>query len=440
MTGGLFYLRQSVFTVTFCGIVIVYKERDANHILSFTVLKFRSIRKKVDAVYTEEGKEQKAMLYRRFQNMELSALGFGGLRFPVLNGDDGKINEAAAEEMIAYAMEQGINYYDTAWGYHEGNSELVLGKILSKYPREKFNLATKFPGYDLSNMSKVEEIFEKQLEKCRVSYFDFYLFHNVCKASIDAYLNPEYGIFNYLKKQRESGRIRHLGFSAHASIPVMKRFLDAYGEHMEFCQIQCNYIDWTYLHAKGKVELLNEYKIPVWVMEPVRGGRLANLSENQENVLKKMRPEESVVAWAFRFLQSQPDVVMVLSGMSNMQQLKENISTYKEDKPLSEAEMATLLEMAKGMLDGALPCTACRYCTTHCPKGLNIPSLLAIYNEHNTARKGSNPPPSLSLSLKSVPEDKQPSACIGCRSCEKVCPQNIKISEDMADFVSKLKI
>ena len=173
--------------------------------------------------------------------------------------------------MFDCAMAQGINYYDTAWGYHNGNSELVTGENLSRYPRDSYYLATKFPGYDLANMDKVKEIFEKQLEKCRVDYFDFYLFHNVCEMNIDEYLNPAHGIYDYLMEQKRNGRIRHLGFSAHGSYSVMKRFLEAYGKDMEFCQIQLNYLDWTFQDAKAKVQLLERYQIPVWVMEPLRG-------------------------------------------------------------------------------------------------------------------------------------------------------------------------
>ena len=154
------------------------------------------------------------MIYRDFQDLKLSALGMGAMRLPVVDGDDARIDEAAAFEMVDLAMKSGVNYYDTAWGYHNGNSELVMGKALARYPRESFYLATKFPGYDLSNMPKVQEIFEKQLEKCQVEYFDFYLFHNVCEMNIDAYLDPQYGIYEYLLEQKKNGRIRHLGFSA----------------------------------------------------------------------------------------------------------------------------------------------------------------------------------------------------------------------------------
>ena len=376
------------------------------------------------------------MVYKEFQDLKLSALGMGAMRLPVVDGDDSKIDVAAAEAMVDYAMEHGINYYDTAWGYHDGHSETVIGNALKKYPRESFYLTTKFPGYDLSNMDKVEEIFEKQLEKCQVDYFDFYLFHNVCEMNIDAYLDDEkYGIYTYLKAQRDAGRIRHLGFSAHGSYDVMKRFLEAYGKDMEFCQIQLNYLDWDFQDAKKKVELLKEYNLPVWVMEPLRGGKLASLAEEDEAKLKALRPEESIPAWAFRFLQSIPEVTMVLSGMSSMKQMQENIETFGEEKPLTDKEMETLLTIAGEMTKKtALPCTACHYCVSHCPQGLDIPEILALYNEHCFTEGGFIAP----MAMVSWKKEKLPSACIGCRSCEAVCPQQIKISEAMSDFAQKL--
>ena len=375
------------------------------------------------------------MIYRNFQEIKLSGLGMGAMRLPVIDGDDSRIDETKTQAMVDYAMEQGVNYYDTAWGYHDGHSETVMGKALSRYPRESYYLATKFPGYDLSNMDKVEEIFEKQLEKCGVEYFDFYLFHNVCEMNIDAYLDEKYGIYEYLMKQKAAGRIRHLGFSAHGNLDVMKRFLDAYGKDMEFCQIQLNFLDWTFQGAKEKVELLKEWNIPVWVMEPLRGGKLAKLADEDEKALKALRPEESIPAWAFRFLQSVPGVTMVLSGMSSLQQMQENIRTFAEDKPLNEKERNTLLQIADKMVKKiVLPCTACHYCTSHCPQGLPIPELLALYNEHCFTEGGFIAP----MALSAYPQEKLPSACIGCRSCEAVCPQQIKISEAMADFAQKM--
>lgn len=376
------------------------------------------------------------MIYRDFQGLKLSALGFGTMRLPTIGGVYSKIDEKSAAEMFDYAIQHGVNYFDTAWGYHDGESENTDGKILSKYPRESFYLASKFPGYDLSNFGRVEEIFEKQLKKCRVDYFDFYLFHNVCEMNIDAYLNEEkYGTYSYFMEQKRNGRIRHLGFSAHGSLAVIERFLEKYGKDMEFCQLQINYLDWEFQNAKGKVELLKKYNIPVWVMEPVRGGKLASLAAEDEKKLKALRPNDSIASWAFRFLQALPEVKVILSGMSDMRQVKDNIKTFEEEKPLNAEESAALDAIAREMLaKTSLPCTACRYCTSHCPKHLDIPELIKLYNEHRFTGGGFIAP----MVVSALAEEKRPSACIGCRGCEKVCPQQIKISEMMKDFTARL--
>ena len=375
------------------------------------------------------------MIYKKFQDLELSALGMGAMRLPVIGGDNGKIDEAETARMVDYAMGHGVNYYDTAWGYHDGASEVVLGRALGRYPRESYYLADKFPGYDLSNMDHVERIFEEQRRRCNVEYFDFYLFHNVCEMNIDAYLDEKYRILKYLLQQKQAGRIRHLGFSVHGSYAVMKRFLDAYGEHMEFCQVQLNYLDWTFQDAKAKIQLLRDSKIPVWVMEPLRGGKLASLPEPYSAELKALRPEETLPAWAFRYLQTIPDVTVILSGMSNFEQLQENIRTFETEAPLNSKELDTLYRIAGEMVrQTALPCTACRYCTAHCPQGLDIPMLLGLYNEHCFTGGGFLAP----MALSALPDDKQPGACIGCKGCEAVCPQQLKISEAMADFANKL--
>ncbi len=379
------------------------------------------------------------MIYKDFQDLKLSALGFGAMRLPTVDGKDAEIDKQAASAMVSEVMKKGINYYDTAWGYHEGNSELIMGEILSEYPRDSFYLATKFPGYDLSNMDKVEEIFEKQLEKCRADHFDFYLFHNVCEMNIDAYLDESHGIFAYLMEQKQNGRIKHLGFSAHGEAPVMRRFLEKYGKEMEFCQIQLNYLDLKFQDAQAKLELLKEYEIPVWVMEPLRGGRLANLTEEEIAKLAALRPDETAVSWAFRFLQSIPEVTMILSGMSNMEQLLANIETFETEKSLNQNEQRVLQKIADEMAAKvALPCTECRYCTTHCPQGLDIPYLLSLYNEHRSTTLAGGMSFIAPMALSAVEKEKQPSACIGCGSCEAVCPQQIKISQAMKEFVGAL--
>ena len=374
------------------------------------------------------------MFYRDFQGMKLSALGFGAMRLPVVDGDDGRIDEDAALRMVDTAMKSGINYYDTAWGYHGGHSEEVLGRALAKYPRDSFYLATKFPGYANSNFGKAEEIFEKQLEKCGVEYFDFYLCHNVTESNIDDYLaDDRFGTVSYLLEQKKAGRIRHLGFSCHGALPVLRAFLEKYGKDMEFCQLQLNYIDWHFQKDSEKVALLSEYGIPVWVMEPLRGGKLASLPEQYEAQLRALRPDETIPAWAFRFLQTVPEITMVLSGMSNMKQLKANIATWDEDKPLSDEEWNAILSIGDTMATG-VPCTACHYCTNHCPMELDIPHLIALYNEHKFTGGGFIAP----MALGALPADKQPSACLGCGSCAAVCPQQIDIPGVLADFAEMM--
>ncbi|MBR5429294.1 MAG: aldo/keto reductase [Firmicutes bacterium] len=377
------------------------------------------------------------MIYKKFKDKQLSALGMGCMRLPLRDGKTEHIDEAQVADMVAYAMAHGINYYDTAWGYHGGNSETVMGQVLQQYPRDSFYLASKFPGYDLGNMDKVEEIFEKQLEKCRVDHFDFYLIHNVCEMNIKDYLDPRHGIMDYLLRQQEAGRITHLGFSDHSGLEVTRSFLQAYAEHMEFCQIQLNWLDYTFQDARGKMELLDSYGLPVWVMEPVRGGKLARLAPEYAARLQALRPDETLPGWCFRFLQGLPQVTVVLSGMSDLEQIKANIATFAEAQPLNAEEDAALQGIAQELIaKNTLPCTACRYCTAHCPQELDIPYLIELYNEHSFTGDGAFIAP---MALAALPQDKQPSACVGCRSCEALCPQQIKISEVMADFTARLQ-
>lgn len=373
------------------------------------------------------------MIYSDFQELKLSNLGLGMMRLPVK--EDGLIDEEETAKMIEYALANGINYYDTAWGYHNGESENVVGKILSKYPRDSYYLASKFPGYDLNNMGKVEEIFNTQLKKCNTPYFDFYLIHNVCEKNIDGYLDEKNGILPYLLKQKEDGKIKKFGFSIHGDLNTMNRFLEMYGPYMEFCQIQLNYLDYEFQAANAKMEVLKELNIPVWVMEPLRGGKLVKALDNYKDKLNELRPNIDEVEWAFRFVQTFPEVKVILSGMSNMEQLKQNIEIFNEYKPLNENEFEVLKTIGHDMISGnVLPCTACRYCTEKCPMGLDIPMLIDLYNEHTVTGGGFIP----AMRIECLSDDKKPSACIGCKACEAVCPQNIKISEAMDDFSKKM--
>ncbi|MBQ9967391.1 MAG: aldo/keto reductase [Oscillospiraceae bacterium] len=369
------------------------------------------------------------MIRNDFQDKSLSRLGFGTMRLPTKA--DGQIDEAQVQEMVDYAMAHGVNYFDTAYPYHEGLSETVIGRCLSKYPRESFFLATKYPGHQIAERYDPAEVFEKQLKKCGVDYFDFYLLHNIYEKSIDVYLDPQWGIVEYFLEQKRLGRIKHLGFSTHARLDTMERFLDAVGEHMEFCQIQLNYLDWTLQKARSKYDMLTRRGIPVWVMEPVRGGKLVSLPG--EKSLHAMRPDEKTVAWAFRFLQGLPNCKMILSGMSNMAQMVENIKTFEEEKPLNREETALILAMAD-TIKGNIPCTACRYCCDSCPQGLDIPVLLNICNDLKVQETFN-----VSMAVEAMPEEKRPQACIACGKCMKMCPQNIQIPKHMQELTEIMK-
>ena len=354
------------------------------------------------------------MKYNSFQDDRLSALGFGLMRLPM---KDGAIDARQTAEMIDLAIRSGVNYFDNAWPYHDGLSETVCGEILSHYPRSSYRLADKFPGHQHLDNFTPAPIFEKQLEKCRVEYFDYYLLHNVCENSQDTYLNDQWGLLDYFLEQKRLGRIRHLGFSAHGEPECLRRFLDSqWGEHMEFCQIQLNYIDWTLQKADEKVALLNERHIPIWVMEGLRGGMLA----------------EKGVEKAFRWIQQVPGVVVTLSGMSNLDQMKENIDIFSRLAPLDDDEQKELCSYTES-LGNFIPCTSCRYCQSECPQGLSIPSLLSVLNDIRVGGASLTP----MMFIEALPAHQQPSACLSCGNCSYICPQHIDIPAAMAELAGE---
>ena len=363
-----------------------------------------------------------------FQELSLSRLGFGTMRLPQ---KDGAIDEGQVFEMVDYALANGVNYFDTAYPYHGGLSEVVAGKALRRHPRDQWLLATKYPGHQIASSYNPAEIFEEQLAKCGVEYFDFYLLHNVYENSMGVYMDPKWGIIDYFREQKRLGRIRHLGFSTHARPETLERFLGQVDD-MEFCQIQLNYLDWTLQDAKAKYRLLTERNIPVWVMEPLRGGKLAALPEEQAEKLRALRPAESQAAWGLRWLMALPNVKMVLSGMSDMAQMKDNVATFSEGAPLTEAENAVLADIAEALKVG-VPCTRCRYCCDGCPMGLDIPMLLHGYNDLKFTRSMTVP-----MKMDALPPEKRPQACIGCGACAAVCPQGIDIPGTMSEFAELL--
>ncbi len=353
------------------------------------------------------------MIYKQFQDIQLSRLGMGNMRLPT---NWGKIDKKKAEEIIDYAMEQGINYYDTAYVYHHGKSESFLGEALSKYPREKYYLATKF--FVMANPN-IEKVFEEQLRRLHTDYIDFYLLHCVNEMTSSAYRNQNRRYMDFLLEQKAKGRIRHIGFSSHGKPDTLEQFLN-WSDAFEFVQIQLNYLDWTMQNAKRQYEIITEHGLPVWVMEPVRGGRLASLGK-YDAVLKEAKPEWSVPAWAFHWLMGLPGVTMILSGMSTMEQIRDNVSTFQKDEPLTAEQNMLLMNVAAGYESKlAVQCTACRYCCDDCPKGIDIPRWMNFYNELALNKDKS-------AWEKAMQESVNPTDCIGCGQCTSHCPQNIDV-------------
>lgn len=377
------------------------------------------------------------MQYRKFKGIDVSALGFGAMRLPCTDGDQSRPDEAETQKLVDICYSRGINYYDTAWGYHNGQSQIVLSKCLKKYPRESYLLANKFPGYDVSNMPKAAEIFSEQLKRCEVDYFDFYLIHNVCELNIEQYLDPKFGIKDFFVRQVAEGRIKHLGFSLHGKMPVLKRFLEVYGDAMEFVQLQINYVDWTFQNAKEIADLCTSKGLPIIVMEPLRGGKLAHVSDVDLCELNGGSEGRTPVQWAFDFIQSLPNILTTLTGMSEAGQVEEKIGYYENHVDLDESEMAHVLALGKKMTSRvAFPCTACRYCVGKCPRGLDIPELIDRYNEmlyNNTGMEFHS-----TMAMSALPQEKRPSSCIGCGKCAAVCPQQIEFPQLMKGFTAAL--
>lgn len=371
------------------------------------------------------------MIYNKFKDLKISALGMGNMRLPT-KGDAAQIDEEKAFEIIDYAYNNGVNYFDTAYVYHGGQSERFIGKALSRYPRESWYLADKFLSSAMKPGQSISDYFEEQLERCGVDYFDFYLIHNVSDQNISSYLelNEEQGMMAYFDSQKKAGRIKHLGFSSHSTPENLEKFLDIYD--FEFVQLQLNYVDWTLQDAKRKHEILTNRGIPVIVMEPVRGGALAGFDSKYESLLKELRADESIAAWAFRFIQTLPNILVTLSGMSTMQQVVDNVKTFENECPLNKKEIEVLNEITSTLLN-QIPCTGCKYCVDDCPTGLNIPFFFSEYNEYLFSKFNMS-------DIKNLPENKRPSACISCGVCSKACPQGIDIPaviKELDQIVSK---
>lgn len=369
------------------------------------------------------------MNYKAFQNIKLSGLGMGNMRLPSTDpkNPSAPIDYPEAFKIIRRAYEAGINYFDTAYIYNNGESEKCLGEAVKIFPRDSFFIATKF---NIDSNPDYEAVFEEQLQRLQMDYIDFYLLHCLTDSNVDKYLNS--GAIEYFLKQKEEGRIRYLGFSSHAGVETLRRF--ASHREWDFAQLQINYYDWNYSSAKEEYQILEERNIPIIVMEPVRGGRLADLTPEANAVLKAVHPDWSIASWALKFVKSLPQVQVILSGMSTMEQLEDNLATFADGEGLSGADREILekaCEMFKSQVQ--VPCTACRYCCSECPMEINIPEYMKLYNAYKV-----DGPWALSDASK-IESQGKPSDCIGCGACTGHCPQNIEVPKIMEELAGLIK-
>lgn len=363
------------------------------------------------------------MYYKSFKGNKISTLGLGSLRLPTVPGHSDIIDRPKAQKVIDQAFASGVNYFDTAYTYHNGDSERFLGEALSKYPRDSYYLATKFY---VAASTNIRSVFEEQLERCRTDYFDFYLLHGVQEQYMDKYMDSQKNYIGYLLEQKKAGRIRYLGFSSHAAPDALERFVNWYPD-FDMALIQLNYLDWTLLNGKRQYEILTAHQIPIWVMEPLKGGRLVSLNEKAEAILHGIAPHNSLPSWSFRYLLGLDNVQCVLSGMSTPGQVAENAAIFEKGNKLSQQESDALAEAASAFKnDLGIPCSSCRYCCPACPAGLDIPLLIQGYNELSISGE--------TWRISSLSQTAGPDACIQCGACSKRCPQKIDIPAVMRAY------
>ncbi len=358
------------------------------------------------------------VMRKKFKDIEVSALGFGGFRWPMEESNPKRIDRPRSHALVDECFRCGINYFDTAYTYQQGDSERFFGESLTRYPRDSYYLATKF--YVVANPN-VEEVFTEQLRRCQTDYFDFYLIHCMDENNMPAYMDPENGYLDYLLRQKAAGRIRYLGFSSHAEPESLRRIVDWY-DGFDMAQIQLNYVDWDFLRAKEQYEILAKRGIPVWVMEPLKGGRLSTLSPDATAILREAHPEWSLSSWGMRFLQTLPGVQTVLSGMNTLEQIQDNTATFSSPHPLSNEDLRVLFHAKDAFMQHlGVPCSECRYCCASCPAELDIPLLIRAYNELSMGGE--------TWRFAGLMNAKGPENCLHCNTCLTRCPQRIRIPE-----------
>ncbi len=354
---------------------------------------------------------------------KMPKLGFGLMRLPE---KDGSIDLEHVKKMVDSYMKAGMNYFDTAYVYHGGRSEVAAREALVKrYPRDSFMLATKLPAWELHKESDIERVFNEQLERAGVDYFDFYLLHSIEDGNnYDVY--EKYDCFSWGLKMKEEGRIKHFGFSYHGSPELLEQVLDKHPE-VEFVQIQLNYLDRSnpVVRSQRLYDILHERNIPIIVMEPVRGGALAALAPDLEAKLKARQPDRSVASWALRFVGTLPGVMTILSGMSNEEQMNDNISTFADFVPLAGDEMQLIDDVTAQILQiPQIGCTACKYCTDGCPMKISIPD---VFRTINTLRRYPDDWRAKNFYGGVASRGGRAKDCVGCGQCESVCPQHLPI-------------
>ena len=377
-------------------------------------------------------KSENQVVRRKFDNLEIPLIALGCMRLPMSNG---KIDMAELDKMVAYAMEHGANYFDTAYMYVEGKSENAIGEILKQYPRDSFFLTDKNPSYLVNSPADVHRIFKEQLKKCQVEYFDNYMVHNINKNTISNYRDND--MYGELLKLKKDGLIKHLGFSFHGDPKMLKEVIS---EHKwDFCQLQLNYLDWEVVNGDQLYEIAEEANVPVIVMEPLRGGALCNIPAKAAEKLKAECPEDTQASFGLRWVANKPLVFTILSGMSNLQQVKENIDTFVNYRPFTEKEEKTAHEIAQIIQSqGAINCTACKYCMEVCPRGINIPAIFGLYNLYKASAQP-NAAFMFVTNYNALKEEERADKCIHCGLCNKNCPQGLDIPKLLADVLAKVK-
>ncbi|MBE5868990.1 MAG: aldo/keto reductase [Lachnospiraceae bacterium] len=354
--------------------------------------------------------------------LNTSLLGFGCMRFPVT--EDGKIIEAEAEKLLDRAIAAGVNYLDTAYPYHGGQSESFVGRVLKKYDRESLYVVTKMPMWNLSSLEDAKRIFAEQQEKLQTEYFDFYLLHSMGRKLWDKAL--ELGVVDFLEEQWKAGVIRNFGFSFHDSYEVFEEILNY--RDWDFCQIQLNYMDVDLQAGMRGYQLAQEKGIPLVIMEPIKGGSLAVVSEDIREMLDELDPKASTASFALRWVGSLPGVKVILSGMSTMEQVEDNIKTFTDFKPLTKKEEETIVKIRETMRARVQNgCTGCGYCMP-CPAGVNIPENFRTWNTYHMYHNYNMVKDRWENHLG---QETKPKNCIECGKCEQACPQKISIREDL---------